>query len=140
MRRRPRSGCDSSGPYPYPGFPTDLQQPFGALLTQAAGESMIQETMYSNRLRYVEELAKMGAEVDVDGQTAIIHGPRRLHGAAVRALDLRAGAAVVLAGLAAEGETVVHDARHIDRGYASFAEGLRSLGGECAEDVVSAEA
>jgi len=126
--------------YPYPGFPTDLQQPFGALLTQASGESMIQETMYEDRLRYVGELAKMGAEVEVHGQTAIIRGPRRLMGTEVRALDLRAGAAVVLAGLAAEGETVVRDARHIARGYADMAGGLQALGASCRVETRGAEA
>jgi UDP-N-acetylglucosamine 1-carboxyvinyltransferase len=122
--------------YPYPGFPTDLQQPFGALLTQAHGESMVQETMYDDRLRYATELARMGADISVDGQTALIRGPARLRGAEVKALDLRAGAAVVLAGLAAEGETVVRDGRHIARGYTSFAENLRALGGACVEEVV----
>jgi UDP-N-acetylglucosamine 1-carboxyvinyltransferase len=122
--------------YPYPGFPTDLQQPFGALLTQAHGESMVQETMYEDRLRYAAELARMGARVDVDGQTAIIHGPTRLHGTEVHALDLRAGAAVVLAGLAADGETVVRDGRHVGRGYTAFAENLRALGGDCAEEFL----
>jgi UDP-N-acetylglucosamine 1-carboxyvinyltransferase len=124
--------------YPYPGFPTDLQQPFGALLTQAHGESMIQETMYEDRLRYTAELAKMGAEVSVEGQTALIRGPARLKGAEVRALDLRAGAAVILAGLTADGETVVRDGRHVARGYTRFAENLRALGAACAEEVLAA--
>ncbi len=117
--------------YPYPGFPTDLQQPLGAVLTQADGESMIQETMYEDRLRYAGELIRMGADIHVRGQTAIIRGPTPLHGAEVRALDLRAGAAVLLAGLAAEGETIVRDAQIIERGYARLAERLRDLGAEC---------
>lgn len=125
--------------YPYPGFPTDLQQPFGALLTQANGESMIQETMYEDRLRYVAELEKMGAIVEVHGQTAVIHGPAALRGADVRALDLRAGAAVVLAGLAAEGETLVRDAQHIARGYAEFAATLGSLGADCTSENLATE-
>jgi UDP-N-acetylglucosamine 1-carboxyvinyltransferase len=123
--------------YPYPGFPTDLQQPFGALLTQARGESVIQETMYENRLQYADELVKMGADVVVEGQTAIIRGPRKLRGAEVRALDLRAGAAVVLAALAADGETIVRDGQHIARGYTEFASNLRSLGGECVAETVA---
>ncbi len=117
--------------YPYPGFPTDLQQPFGALLTQASGESMIQETMYEDRLRYAGELVRMGADIHVHGQTAIIRGPTPLHGAEVRALDLRAGAAVLLAGLAAKGETVVREAQIIERGYAGLAEQLQAMGAEC---------
>jgi len=122
--------------YPYPGFPTDMQQPFGALLTQATGESFILETMYEDRLRYVGELALMGADVEVQGQSAIIRGPTPLHGAEVKALDLRAGAAVTLAGLVAEGETVVRDAHQIERGYTDFVSNLTSLGGDCSVETV----
>ncbi len=117
--------------YPYPGFPTDLQQPFGALLTQATGESVVQETVFEDRLRYLAELARMGAQVEARGQTAFIRGPSRLHGATVQALDLRAGAAVVLAGLVAEGETIVRKGQSIERGYTDFAANLRALGAEC---------
>ncbi len=117
--------------YPYPGFPTDLQQPFGALLTQAEGESTIQETMFDNRLRYIGELRRMGASASVEGQVAYIRGPSRLHGATVTAYDLRAGAAVVMAGLTAEGETVVQRGEYIERGYTDFAENIRHLGGDC---------
>jgi len=117
--------------YVYPGFPTDLQQPFGALLTQAVGESLIQETVFEDRLRYLAELARMGANVESRGQTAFIRGPSRLHGAEVCAHDLRAGAAVVLAGLAASGETVVRNGQYIERGYTDFAANLRALGAEC---------
>lgn len=124
--------------YPYPGFHSDIQQPLGALLTQAHGESTIHETMYEDRMRYVWELAKMGADVDVEGkQTAIFRGPCRLTGARVRALDLRAGAAVVLAGLAADGDTVVEDAQLIERGYTDFAANLRALGGYCVAEVTT---
>ncbi|MFN2252021.1 MAG: UDP-N-acetylglucosamine 1-carboxyvinyltransferase [Anaerolineae bacterium] len=125
--------------FPYPGFPTDLQQPLGALLTQASGESVIQETMYENRLRYVDELAKMGANVEVEGQTAIISGPSRLHGADVTALDLRAGAAVVLAALAADGESIVRNGQQIARGYTEFASNIRSLGGDCVAETAPME-
>lgn len=136
---RPLAGV-SVRTFPYPGFPTDLQQPFGAFLTQASGESIIHETMYENRLGYALELARMGADVDVQGQTAFIKGPSRLQGARVRALDLRAGAAVVLAGLAAEGETIVEDGQHIARGYTDFAAQLRSLGADCVSEAVEATA
>jgi UDP-N-acetylglucosamine 1-carboxyvinyltransferase len=117
--------------YRYPGFPTDIQQPFGALLTQAEGESSIQDTVFDDRLRYLDEIARMGADVNVKGQMALIRGPALLRGAEVRALDLRAGAAVVLAGLAADGETTIVDAENIDRGYTAFAERISELGGDC---------
>jgi UDP-N-acetylglucosamine 1-carboxyvinyltransferase len=122
--------------YSYPGFPTDLQQPFGALLTQAGGESTIQETMYEDRLRYVEELARMGAVVRREGQTAYFTGPCRLSGADVSAHDLRDGAALALAGLAARGETRIHGAHLIERGYADFADNLRDLGGDVMAETV----
>ena len=95
--------------FPYPGFPTDLQAPIGALLTQAHGESSIHETMYDGRLLYVGELQKMGADIQVEGQTALIKGPRHLRGSEVKALDIRSGAAVILAALAAEGQSVILD-------------------------------
>ena len=117
--------------YPYPGFPTDLQQPFGALLTQAEGLSTLHETVFEYRLRYADELRAMGARVEIQGQTATFYGPARLHGARVSAHDLRAGAAVVLAGLVAEGETLVERGHYIERGYANFAANLRALGADC---------
>ena len=117
--------------YPYPGFPTDLQQPFGALLTQAEGLSTVHETVFEDRLRYADELRAMGARVEIQGQTATFYGPARLHGARVSAHDLRAGAAVVLAGLVAEGETLVERGHYIERGYANFAANLRALGADC---------
>lgn len=116
--------------YPYPGFPTDLQQPFGTLLTQVEGESSIQETMFENRLRYVGELVRMGASARVEGQVAYFRGPSRLSGATVTAYDLRAGAAVVMAGLAAEGETLVQRGEYVERGYTDFTTNLRALGAE----------
>jgi UDP-N-acetylglucosamine 1-carboxyvinyltransferase len=103
--------------FPYPGFPTDLQAPIGALLTQAHGESSIHETMYDGRLLYVGELQKMGADIKVEGQTALIKGPTPLKGSEVRALDIRSGAAVILAALAAEGRSVISDVGYVDRGY-----------------------
>jgi UDP-N-acetylglucosamine 1-carboxyvinyltransferase len=126
--------------YRYPGVPTDIQQPFGALLTQAEGESTIQETIWEDRLRYLGELARMGADVEVRGQTGLIRGPTPLFGAEVRALDLRAGAAVVLAGLAARGETLVRDAHHIERGYSDFAATLSRLGGSVVAETVAGRA
>lgn len=116
--------------YPYPGFPTDLQAPYTTTMTQANGNSSVHETMYDDRLRYAYELQKMGARIDVSGsgRTAMVHGPTPLHGATVSALDIRSGAALVLAGLAAEGVTEVTNAVYIDRGYEDFVGKLRGLG------------
>lgn len=125
--------------YHYPGFPTDLQQPFGVLLTQAEGESTVQETMFEDRLRYVDELVRMGANIYVRAQTAIIRGPVKLRGTEVTALDLRAGAAVVLAGLVAEGETIIHNGHSIERGYGDFAANLTALGAACAAETIELE-
>ncbi len=114
---------------PYPGLATDLQAPLAALLTQARGVSSIYERVFENRMLYVGELRKMGAEVITSGTTVIITGPTPLFGANVRAVDLRAGAALVLAALAADGESEIGDIFHLDRGYERFDEKLRSLGG-----------
>jgi UDP-N-acetylglucosamine 1-carboxyvinyltransferase len=114
---------------PYPGLATDLQAPLATLLTQAKGVSSIYERVFENRLLYVGELRKMGAEVITSGTTVIISGPTPLYAANVRAVDLRAGAALVLAALAAEGKSEIGDIFHLDRGYERFDEKLRSLGG-----------
>ena len=114
--------------FSYPGFPTDLQAPIGALLTQAHGESSIHETMYDGRLLYVGELQKMGADIEVEGRTALVRGPTRLKGCEVRALDIRSGAAVILAALAADGQSVICSADQIDRGYDRVDEKLTQLG------------
>jgi len=114
--------------FPYPGFPTDLQAPIGALLTQAHGESSIHETMYDGRLLYVGELQKMGADIKVEGQTALIRGPSNLKGSEVRALDIRSGAAVILAALAADGKSVISDIGYVDRGYEGIDQKLTQLG------------
>jgi len=114
----------------YPGFPTDLQAVFGALLTQAQGVSTIHERVFENRLGYAEQLKKMGADIEVSAQTAIIRGPTPLRGTEVDALDIRSGAAMVLAGLAADGETAIHDAQHVDRGYEGLVDVLQQLGGQ----------
>lgn len=115
---------------PYPGFPTDMQPPMGALLCLAAGTSVITEGIYDNRYKYVNELRKMGAEIQVDGRVAIIEGGRRLTGAPVMACDLRAGAAMVIAGMCASGTTVVEDIHYIERGYENFVGKLSKLGAD----------
>ena len=113
---------------PYPGFPTDLQSPFMALLTVAKGPSVVIETVFENRFMHVGEFNRMGANIKTNGNCAIIPGDKSLQGAQVVATDLRAGAAVVLAGLVAEGMTEVSQIFHIDRGYENFVEKLRNLG------------
>ena len=115
---------------PYPGYATDLQAPMAAMLTQAHGVSIVHERVFENRLLYVGELRAMGAHLTTGGQSVMIEGPTPLVGTNVRALDVRAGAAVVLAGLAAEGETQIRDIVHLDRGYAHLEERLRSLGAD----------
>lgn len=115
---------------PYPGFATDLHPQIAAALTQASGVSLVHERVYDNRTLYVNELRKLGARIVTGGESVIIEGPTPLAGGAVRALDIRAGAAVVLAGLAAAGETTVHGIGHLDRGYAGLEERLRALGAE----------
>ena len=116
---------------PYPGFPTDLQAPTAVLLTQARGISYIHERVFDNRLLYISELRKMGAEIVTTGTTvAIISGPTPLTGSSLRAMDVRAGAAFVLAGLAAAGRTEVSDIYHVDRGYERIDEKLRHLGAD----------
>jgi len=112
----------------YPGFPTDLQAAFATLLTQAAGTSIVHERVYDNRLLYAEELRKLGASIRVSGQTATINGPTPLRGDVVRALDIRAGAALTLAGLAAAGTTEILDVHHVKRGYENIEGKLRQLG------------
>ena len=113
---------------PYPGFPTDMQPQISVALSLAEGTSMVTESIFENRFKYVDELARMGANIKVEGNVAVISGVRRLMGADVSAPDLRAGAALVLAGLAAEGHTVVDETKYILRGYERFDEKLRALG------------
>lgn len=115
---------------PYPGYPTDMQPQIGVTLALAQGTSIVIESIFENRFKYIDELARMGASVKVEGNTAIITGVEKLTGARVSAPDLRAGAALVIAGLAAEGITIVDDIVYIQRGYESFEEKLRSLGAE----------
>ena len=113
---------------PYPGFHTDMHPPLVAMLAVADGTSVITENLYDSRFRYVGELARMGADITREWQHAVIRGVDRLSGCPVQAPDIRAGAALVLAGLRAEGHTTVHDVAHIDRGYEDFAGRLRALG------------
>ena len=115
---------------PYPGFPTDLQAQFMAMMTIGDGTSTVTETVFENRFMHVGELRRMGVNIEVEGRKAIVHGVPFLQGAFVRATDLRAGAALVLAGLAAHGVTEVGDLRHIDRGYDHLVEKLRGLGAD----------
>lgn len=115
---------------PYPGFPTDMQPQLLALLTQANGASLVTETVFENRFQHVPELCRMGAQIKVSGRQALVRGPSRLTGTTVAATDLRAGAALVLAGLVARGETIVTNAYHVDRGYVQIVEKLRALGAE----------
>ena len=114
---------------PYPGFPTDMQPQIAVALALASGTSIVTESIFENRFKYVDELTKMGANIKVEGNTAIIDGVNRYTGAGITAPDLRAGAALVLAALAAEGFSTVDDIHFIERGYEDFPEKLQSLGG-----------
>ncbi len=115
---------------PYPGYPTDMQPQISVTLAMAQGTSIVTESIFENRFKYVDELSRMGANIKVQGNTAIIDGVRSLAGARVCASDLRAGAALVIAGLAAEGITIIDDIVYIQRGYEDFEVKLRSLGAE----------
>ena len=116
---------------PYPGFPSDLQAPFGVLATQAKGETLIFDTLFEGRLKYLHELEKMGASVEIlDPHRAIIKGPTELHGKNVESIDLRAGATLIIAALVAEGESTLHAAEQIDRGYEKIEERLQMLGAD----------
>ena len=112
---------------PYPGFPTDMQSVFSAMLTTAKGTSIIVENIFENRFKYTQELNKMGAKITVEGKSAIIRGVRKIYGANVKATDLRGGAALVLAGLSAKGVTKVDDIEYILRGYENFDKKLRNI-------------
>lgn len=115
---------------PYPGFPTDMQPQISTALTMSDGMSIVTESIFENRFRYVDELSKMGAKIRVEGNTAIIEGVTKLTGARLTAPDLRAGAALVIAAMAAEGFSVVDDIVYIQRGYEAFDEKLRSIGAQ----------
>ncbi len=115
---------------PYPGFATDFMPMAVALLSVAEGTGIVTENVFDARFGFVDELNRMGADIRTEGRHAVVRGVPRLSGAPVRAADVRAGAALVLAGLAADGETVVLDRRHVDRGYADLAGKLRALGAD----------
>jgi len=116
--------------HPYPGFPTDMQSQMTSLMTRADGTSMVIETIFENRFMHLAELKRMGANVKIEGRSAIIEGRCKLTGARVRATDLRAGAALILAGLTAEGITEITDIEHIERGYVNIHEKLNQLGAD----------
>lgn len=115
---------------PYPGFPTDMQAQLMALMTVARGTSVITETVFENRFMHVDELKRMGANIKIEGRSAVVEGPARLQGCPVKATDLRAGAALVLAGLAATGQTEIGYLHHIDRGYDNLVAKLQGLGAD----------
>jgi UDP-N-acetylglucosamine 1-carboxyvinyltransferase len=116
---------------PFPGFPTDLQAQFMALMTMSTGTSHIRETIFENRYMHVAELARFGADISVDGQLATVRGKSQLKGAQVMATDLRASVSLVIAGLAAKGETIVNRIYHLDRGF----EGLEDKLGRCGAEI-----
>ncbi|HAH87570.1 MAG TPA: UDP-N-acetylglucosamine 1-carboxyvinyltransferase [Armatimonadetes bacterium] len=125
---------------PHPGFPTDMQQPFSAMLAVADGTSVVSENVYERRFRYVAELQRMGAEIVQEGRTAIIKGVPKLTGAEVTASDLRAGAALIVAGLAAEGRSEISGLEHVDRGYEDIMGKLASLGADIVRMGIPPEA
>ena len=122
---------------PYPGFPTDMQPQISVALALANGTSTVVESIFENRFKYADELIRMGANIKVEGNVAFIEGVEKYTGATVNALDLRAGAALVMAGLSADGFTVIDDIHYIQRGYESFPEKLRGLGAKI--EVVESE-
>jgi UDP-N-acetylglucosamine 1-carboxyvinyltransferase len=128
MRERPKAVDIVT--LPYPGFPTDLQPQFIALNSIAEGAALVTENLFEARFRFVQELARLGADVRTDGHHALVRGVDRLSGAPVESTDIRAGAGLVLAGLVAEGVTTVYGASHIDRGYAGFVDQLMALGAQ----------
>jgi UDP-N-acetylglucosamine 1-carboxyvinyltransferase len=114
--------------WPHPGFPTDLQAPFVSLMTQAHGHCVVSEAVFENRFQHVPELRKLGADVHVEGRSAMVSGPSALHGGDVTVPDIRSGAALVVAALCAEGTTVLHNIYHLDRGYQELVGKLEGLG------------
>lgn len=123
----------------YPGFATDLQQPFTALLTKAEGTSIVTDTIYSARFKHADELRRMNAKIKVEGSSAIIYGPTKLQGAKVRASDLRAGASLIIAGLMAEGITEITGVEHIERGYEDLTGKLAQLGAKIWKETITEE-
>ena len=115
---------------PYPGFPTDMQPQMAVLLGLSSGTSIVTESIFENRYKYVDELTRMGADINVEGNTAVINGVSKYTGATISSPDLRAGAALVIAALTADGISVVEDINYIERGYEDFHLKLRSLGAQ----------
>ena len=115
---------------PHPGFPTDMQPQIATLLSVAEGTSIVTEGVWDSRFRYVDQLTLMGADIQVDGKMAVITGVEKLKAAPVKAVDLRAGAAMIIAGLIADGTTVIEDISHIDRGYENIVEKFSGLGAD----------
>ncbi len=128
IQTKDRSCATDIKTMPFPGFPTDMQSLFMSMMCLAEGTGMIIETVFENRFLQVPELIRMGAKIKIDGRTAVIDGAKKLTGAQVKATDLRAGAALTLAGLCAQGETEIQNIEHIERGYDKFEEKLRGLG------------
>ena len=124
-----RLRCTQVKTLPYPGYPTDMQPQIGVTLALAKGTSTITESIFENRFKYLDELARMGANIKIEGNSAIIEGVEKLSGARISAPDLRAGAALCIAGLATDGITIIDDIKYIQRGYERFEEKLQSLGG-----------
>lgn len=131
--RRPLRGISPVRTAPYPGFPTDAQALLMAALAGGEGTTMFVENIFDSRYGHVDELRRMGADIQASGRVAVVTGAGRLHGAPVRSTDLRGGAALVVAGLGAEGETLVSDLRHIRRGYDGLDRCLRALGADIRE-------
>jgi UDP-N-acetylglucosamine 1-carboxyvinyltransferase len=125
-RQRPKSADIKT--LPYPGFPTDMQAQFTSLLALAEGTSVVTETIFENRFMHVGELKRMGANIKIESRSAVVEGVAAMTGSQVKATDLRAGAALILSGLMAEGVTEISDVEHIDRGYCGIEEKLRALG------------
>ena len=141
--RRPRTKLKpiDMSTWTFPGFPTDLQAQYMAMMTQADGESVISEYVHENRFQHVNQLARMGAGINVEGRLhAIVHGPARLRGTEVAIPDIRSGAALVIAALCAEGESVLHNAWHVDRGYEDMPGKLASVGANITSEKVEADA
>ena len=135
-RFKPLTKCNVKT-MPHPGFPTDMQPQIAVLLSLAKGTSILSESVWDNRFQYVGQLLRMGANIQVDGKIAVIEGVDSLSGVNVKATDLRAGAAMVIAGLVAKGETTVEDIQYIDRGYEDICEKLTSLGADIKRVVLN---
>ena len=128
-RTRPLVRCNIKT-LPHPGFPTDMQPQITAMLSVAQGTSIVSEGVWDNRFRYVEQLSRMGAQIQVDGKVAVVEGVRELTAAPVKAIDLRAGAAMLIAGMIARGDTEIEDIHHIERGYENICEKFKALGAD----------